>query len=55
MKKPGIADGFWSSAPCEMDSSQRSLSSMNTSSQASDSRINAGGTSNSPEFVNRGN
>ncbi|OWM71030.1 hypothetical protein CDL15_Pgr002670 [Punica granatum] len=55
VKKPGIADDFWSTSAHEMDLSHRSLSSANTSSQTLDSQHNAGSTSNSPEFVNPGN
>ncbi|XP_031375555.1 uncharacterized protein LOC116190022 isoform X1 [Punica granatum] len=54
VKKPGIADDFWSTSAHEMDLSHRSLSSGNTSSQTLDSQHNAGSTSNSPEFVNPG-
>ncbi|KAF6151193.1 hypothetical protein GIB67_037401, partial [Kingdonia uniflora] len=58
VKKTGISEDFWSTSTFDMDNStvqsQRSVSSMSTSTQAPDSHSGSGSTSNLSEFVNPG-
>uniref|UniRef100_A0A1D1XII7 Germin-like protein subfamily 1 member 15 n=1 Tax=Anthurium amnicola TaxID=1678845 RepID=A0A1D1XII7_9ARAE len=57
VKKPSFSEDFWSTSTYEMDNSgiqsQRSISSMSTSTQAHDFH-GAVSTSNTSEFVNHG-
>jgi len=57
VRKPCISEDFWSTSTYEMDNSgvqsQRSISSMSTSTQALDHH-GAGSTSSPSEFVNHG-
>ncbi|KAL0924254.1 hypothetical protein M5K25_005070 [Dendrobium thyrsiflorum] len=58
IRKPGLSDDFWSTSTYEMENSgvqsQRSISSISTSTQTLDSHGGTGSTSNPSEFVNHG-
>ncbi|KAF9662135.1 hypothetical protein SADUNF_Sadunf18G0021700 [Salix dunnii] len=58
VKKSSKSDDFWSTSACDMENSamhsQGSLSSISTLNQQLDPYNNAGSTSSSSEFVNRG-
>ncbi|KAJ6354644.1 hypothetical protein OIU77_005281 [Salix suchowensis] len=58
VKKSSKSDDFWSTSACDMENSalhsQGSLSSISTLNQQLDPFNNAGSTSSSSEFVNRG-
>eukprot|EP00262_Sarcandra_glabra_P018493 TRINITY_DN665_c0_g1_i1.p1 TRINITY_DN665_c0_g1~~TRINITY_DN665_c0_g1_i1.p1 ORF type:complete len:175 (-),score=28.45 TRINITY_DN665_c0_g1_i1:150-674(-) len=58
VKKADISEDFWSTSTYEMDNSgvqsQRSGSSISTSTQTLDPHSGSGSTSNPPEFVNHG-
>ncbi|KAJ6798603.1 uncharacterized protein M6B38_275035 [Iris pallida] len=56
--KPSVSEDIWSTSTYEMDNSrvqsQRSVSSISTSTQILDHHGGVGSTSNPPEFVNHG-
>ncbi|GAA0177489.1 hypothetical protein Leryth_013516 [Lithospermum erythrorhizon] len=58
VKRAHTAEVFWSSSACEMDNSavpsQRSISSISTSNQATDPHCTPGSSSDPPEFANHG-
>ncbi|CAI9096658.1 OLC1v1032857C1 [Oldenlandia corymbosa var. corymbosa] len=59
VKKASVTEDFWSSSTCEMDNnstfpSQRSVSSISTSTQTLDPNSSSGSMCQSSEFVNHG-